>query len=132
MILGVGIDIVDLGQFREQLEDGASHFVNRVFTPRERAAAGVKERRELYLAGRFAAKEAFVKAWSSARQGSPPLLKELPFSDIEILSDRYGRPQLTVSGSISRALDPFSPYRLHVSISHDGNYAAAVVVIESV
>ena len=132
MILGLGIDIVDLESFGGQLRDQASLFLRETFTPRERSAAENRRDPVLYLAGRFAAKEAFVKAWSAIRWGLSPLLKKLPLGSIEILSDQYGRPKLNISEPILQALEPLSPYRLHVSISHDGGYTVATVIIESI
>ena len=74
MILGVGVDVVDVAAFREQLADAASRFATGVFTIGERQAAASRASGDAarHLAARFAAKEAFVKAWSTARFGRPP------------------------------------------------------------
>ena len=65
----VGVDLVHVPGFAQQLEDRASGFVDHTFTPRER-----RTRAPHRLAARFAAKEAFIKAWSGSRTHQPPLL----------------------------------------------------------
>jgi len=132
-VLGVGFDIVDMVGFSEQLADGASTFVEVVFTDAERGAAPEgQERRLRYFAGRFAVKEAFVKAWSSARLGRAPVLGAVALREIEILDDGFGRPLLRLHGTARTAVaDTLPPYRVHLSISHGGGYAGAVVVLEA-
>jgi holo-[acyl-carrier protein] synthase len=147
MILGLGLDVVDVALFAEQLADGASGFVAATFRPSERRRGGPNgpngpndpsdpRRRALHhLAGRFAAKEAFVKAWSSARRGQPPALApaDLDLRDIEVVDDGFGRPALRFHGPVRNAverLDKGRPPVVHLSISHDGATAAAVVVLE--
>ncbi|HEV7758803.1 MAG TPA: holo-ACP synthase [Acidimicrobiales bacterium] len=152
MILGLGLDVVDVVLFAEQLADGASGFVAATFRPSERRRGDPNDpngpngpndpndptdprRRALHLAGRFAAKEAFVKAWSSARRGQPPALApaDLDLRDIEVVDDGFGRPALRLHGPVRNAverLDEGRPPVVHLSISHDGATAAAVVVLE--
>ena len=82
------------------------------------------------LAGRFAAKEAFLKAWSSARIGRAPALADLRWQDLEVLTDPWGRPFLRPAGATAAAvIDSVGAIELHISITHDGPVAAAVVVI---
>lgn len=131
--LGLGIDIVDVEGFADQLADRASGFVDGTFTARERRAAPADEAtRRRHLAGRFAAKEAFVKAWSCARLGRAPALASIDLREVEIVADEVGRPMVQLRGA---ALDgvrrTLPPYRMLLSISHDGGYAAAVVVLDA-
>jgi holo-[acyl-carrier protein] synthase len=143
MILGLGLDVVDVALFAEQLADEASGFVAATFRPSERRRGGPNgpsgptdpQRRALHLAGRFAAKEAFLKAWSSARRGQPPTLApaDLDLRDVEVVDDGFGRPALRLHGPVRNAverLDEGRPPAVHLSISHDGGVAAAVVVLE--
>jgi holo-[acyl-carrier protein] synthase len=139
-ILGVGLDVVDVAAFAEQLADPASGFLTGTFRPAERRRGGDhggdERRRALHLAGRFAAKEAFVKAWSSARRGHPPALDpaELDLRDIEVVDDGFGRPALRLHGAVRRAVAELASGgapAAHLSISHDGGVAAAVVVLEA-
>jgi holo-[acyl-carrier protein] synthase len=145
MILGVGLDVVDVAAFAQQLADPASGFVAATFRPGERrrfpparpgADPAAQHRRALHLAGRFAAKEAFLKAWSSARRGRRPAMHaaDLDLRDIEVVDDGFGRPSLRLHGAvhteIARLTEP-GPPALHLSISHDGGVAVAVVVLEA-
>lgn len=135
MIVGVGLDIVDVEAFSAQLADQASGFVEGTFRPGERRpAAPVRLRQAQHLAGHFAAKEALIKAWSAARRGRPPALAQVDLRDIEVTDDGYGRPGLRLHGAVRDGvaeLAPGAPVTAHLSISHDGPVAAAVVVLEA-
>jgi holo-[acyl-carrier protein] synthase len=119
----VGVDLVDVPGFAQQLEDSASAFVEHTFTPRER-----KVRDPRRLAARFAAKEAFIKAWSGSRAHQPPLLGSLDLREIEVVDDGYGRPALTLHGTLAETV---GPCRTSLSLSHDGDTAIAVVLFQS-
>jgi holo-[acyl-carrier protein] synthase len=130
VILGVGLDVVDVAEFADQIDDPASGFVVATFRPSERRAPpGSPQRWAWHLAGRFAAKEAFVKAWSASRRGRPPQLATVDLLDIEVVDDGYGRPGIRLHGPIKQALADATA--VHVSISHDGGVAAATVILES-
>jgi holo-[acyl-carrier protein] synthase len=114
-ILGIGVDVVDLARFAASLERTPT-LRARLFTPAE---AGLPLES---LAGRFAAKEAFVKALRAPAGMS--------WQDIEILNDPQGAPGLHLSGA---ALDRFTELGVvtaHLSISHDVSVATAFVVAE--
>ena len=115
----VGVDLVNVPGFAQQLEDAASAFADHTFTPRERR---VRDPRR--LAARFAAKEAFIKAWSGSRTHQPPLLGSLDLREIEVVDDGYGRPALRLHGEVARAAGDLHP---QLSLSHDGPSAIAVV-----
>lgn len=133
-VLGTGIDVVDVAAFRAQLADPASGFVAATFTAAERRdaerPAGDPAAR---LAARFAAKEALVKAWAGARVGRPPSLPAVDAREIEVVLDPWGRPSLHLHGAVRRALLELgrdgAPPAAHVSLSHDGGVATAVVVL---
>lgn len=102
-------------------------FVDR-FTVGERrdAATGTGEDAR-HLAARWAAKEAVVKAWSVSRFSRSPLLPLIRHSDIEVVTDTWGRPAIRLSGEIAEHLRDTT---VHVSLTHDGNTAAAVAILE--
>jgi len=135
--LAVGLDVVTTTTFAEQLADAASGFVDATFTHGEqRAARGARELRCQRLAARFAAKEAFVKAWSGARAGRAPALAAVDLREIEIVDDGHGRPALRLHGAVAAALELLTAElglttapRAHLSLSHDPPTAAAVVVL---
>ena len=84
-----------------------------------------------HLAGRFAAKEAFVKAFSGARPGYAPVIPEMDWREVEVVTDGWGRPLLRLHGDLAAAVaGALGPVELHVSLTHEPTMAAAVVVIE--
>ena len=113
--IGCGVDVVELARFREAIARGGKTFLRRVFTPREEAYARARKRTTLlHLAGRFAAKEAVIKAIS---QVQPKRL--LAMREVEVVNDRIGRPRIVLhDGKRSRI-------SLHVSLSHTATVAVA-------
>ncbi|MBW9204576.1 4'-phosphopantetheinyl transferase superfamily protein, partial [Mumia sp. zg.B17] len=76
---------------------------------------------------RWAAKEAVVKAWSASLHGSPPVVDESKaLAAIEVVRDLWGRPRIVLHSPVREHLDAAA---LHVSLSHDGDYAIAYVVL---
>lgn len=131
-VLGVGLDVVHIPSFALQLQDPASCFVEEVFTHAERRIARSRPGQNLarHLAARYAAKEALIKAWSSALFGSPPPLPHVNLREIEVIHDSFSRPSLRLHGKVEQTLQALAPYHLHLSLSHDGDTAAAIVVLE--
>ncbi|GAA4819004.1 holo-ACP synthase [Tomitella cavernea] len=134
VIAGIGIDVVAVPGFAEQLARPGTAFT-RAFTPGERRACAGQDRdaaaRAKHYAARWAAKEAFIKAWSAAVYGGPPVLPEAEMREIEVVADAWGRPGLRLSGEVAVAVRAsLGEVVLHVSLSHDGDVAAAYVVIE--
>lgn len=124
------MDIVDLAGFRAQLADTASTFEAATFTASERSAAARKPSGDpaVHLAARFAAKEALIKAWSASRWNEAAEVESLDWHEIEVIQDHRGRPALQLTGVVGQALAGLHP---HVSLSHDGGYASAVVILEN-
>ena len=117
MIEGIGIDIVELNRIKNIIERQRK-IIDRVLTPVEKDDFETlsDKRRVEFLAGRFAAKEAFSKAVGSG------IGQKLSFLDIEIRKDEKGKPFI---------VKPFSQ-GVHLSISHSDQYAVAQVVIEKI
>ncbi len=116
MIVGVGIDVVDVQRFADTLGRTPA-LRERLFTQTELACPMAS------LAARFAAKEALAKAL-----GAPAGLQ---WTDAEIDSDDSGRPRLTMSGSVARRANEVGAAHVHVSLSHDAGLASAVVIVEN-
>lgn len=121
MILGVGIDLVRVSRLEGWLEGGIAE---RFFHPDEVAACRGKGTGAVEsLAARFGAKEAFGKALGTGIVG-------FKLKDIEVYSLSNGQPQLRLHGSARAAADAAGAVSIHLSLSHEPEYAAAMVVLE--
>ena len=116
MIVGVGIDVVDIDRFEEALERTPG-LRDRLFTP------GEAVRPLASLAARFAAKEALAKAL-----GAPV---GMAWHDAEVGSESSGRPVLEMRGTVLARANDLGVGSVHLSLSHDAGVASAVVVLES-
>lgn len=116
MIIGVGIDVADIGRFEASLTRTPA-LRDRLFTDAE-AVLPVAS-----LAARFAAKEALAKAL-----GAPG---NLGWHDAEVVREPSGRPRLELRGTVLAAATALGAAAWHVSLSHDGGLATALVVLES-
>lgn len=121
MIVAVGIDVVLVERFARALTR-TPLLTDRLFTEAERTTASGNPRSPESLAARFAAKEAVAKAL-----GAPA---GLHWHDCEIVADPDGRPWLTVAGTVASAAAEREINRWHLSLSHDGGIASAMVVAE--
>jgi holo-[acyl-carrier protein] synthase len=115
-VVGVGIDVVDIGRFEQTLERTPA-LRTRLFTEQER------DRPVASLAARFAAKEALAKAL-----GAPT---GMHWHDAEVVSEASGDPQFLMRGTVRARADALGARHVHVSLSHDAGIASAVVVLES-
>ncbi|WP_129336875.1 holo-ACP synthase [Cellulomonas endophytica] len=115
MIVGVGIDVVDVARFLETL-DRAPGLRDRLFTPDERDLPPAS------LAARFAAKEAIAKSL-----GAPGGMR---WHDATVHRVRGGAPVVEVRGTVAAAAAAAGVDRFHLSISHDAGIASAMVVAE--
>lgn len=132
MIAGTGIDLVDLARFEALLREPGSAFEARTFTASERAVSYARPSGDpvAHLAARYAAKEATVKAISQALAPAPLPSTLVDLSEIEVLSDDAGRPSLALRGRVRALAEAAGVARLHLSLSHDGSHATALVIAE--
>lgn len=144
----VGHDLVYLPDLRLQLADPASTFIRGTFTAAELRAAELRARSRApqgsaahtldlapHLGARYAAKEAFLKAWDLRNWGAPPPINpaSVDHREIEVISDAWGRPKLALHGHIAAALRSIEPaVELTLTLSHDGPFASAVVLMHEV
>ncbi|GAB20622.1 holo-[acyl-carrier-protein] synthase [Gordonia effusa NBRC 100432] len=126
-VLGLGIDVVSISEFDEQLRQAGTTFGDRFTVGERRDAAAGTGSDARHLAARWAAKEAVVKAWSVSRFSRSPLLPIIRHSDIEVVTDTWGRPGIRLTGEIAEHL---AGTTVHISLTHDGDTAAAVALIE--
>ena len=125
MILSIGIDIVEVYRIRQTIAR-TPRFGERVFTANERAfcdGKGIAAAQS--YAGRFAAKEAFLKALKTGWRG------KITWQDIEVVSDEMGAPSLEIHGEAKKILGDRGAGRVHLSISHTTDHAIAEVILES-
>ena len=121
---GIGTDITSVERVKRSLDRFGERFLERILSKREREHAPAGKELATFLAGRWAAKEAFAKALGTGfSQGVYP-------REIEVLRLPSGAPRIEVRGQAQKELSARSAGRIHVSISHDRGMAVAFVVIE--
>lgn len=121
MILGIGIDIVEILRIKESIEKFGESFINKIFTEGEIEYCSKKFNKYQHYAARFAAKEAIYKAIASGWQ------KGISWKDIEIQNDPRGMPLVIPSGKLLSFLSGGN--ELRISISHSENYVTSVAII---
>jgi len=120
-VLGVGLDLVELEEFAESVANRPS-IARRVFTSHELASCEGPRRVER-LAARFAAKEAAFKAVGTG------WAKGVVWRDAEVVSQRGRGPTLVVRGALRTRARALGSTTFHVSLTHSGTYAAAIVLL---
>lgn len=125
MIVGIGIDIVDIARIDALLKRYGMRFLQRILTAEELAYCAAGHDAAARTAGRFAVKEAAYKALSAGRASG------IPFKDIHVNTSGHA-PSLSLSGRALERAEQLGAGRSHVSISHDRGYAVAMVILETV
>jgi holo-[acyl-carrier protein] synthase len=123
-IFGIGLDLVHVERLRRILDRWGERFEKRVFTIEELAVCGQRRNRAACLALRFAAKEAFVKALGTGIRGA------MGWLDIEVRNAASGQPRIALSPRATSFCRELHIRSWHLSLTDDGDYAAAVVVLE--
>ena len=123
MIVGVGIDIIEVERVLEKI-NRPSGFKEQIFSEGEISYCESQKNKGEHYAGRFAAKEAFLKATGTG------LTAGYLLSEIEIISDALGKPSLILTGSLKTLQQQKHWSAIHVSISHLSSVATAVVILE--
>ena len=124
MIYGIGTDIIEVQRIEEKLRR-TKGLKTRLFTGREIAYCESKHRPAMNYAARFAAKEAFLKAMGTGWSNG------YAFSEIEIVNNAQGKPELFVHGSVGEFCRTHGIAGMQVSMSHIKDLAKAVVVLEN-
>jgi holo-[acyl-carrier protein] synthase len=117
-----GIDLVDFPRIEEMIERHGSHFLDRIFTQTEQQQASIMKNRIERLAGRFAAKEAILKMLGTGWRG------KIAWTDIEILNNQFGQPQVTLSGEVKKIALKLGVGEISLSITHTANFVIASAV----
>lgn len=124
-VVGLGTDLARCSRFRRLLEEGRQGVIARLFTAGEQAYCRAKKDPAPHFAARFAAKEAFLKALGLGLRGG------LSWQDVEVVRDALGRPSLQLAGQAAHLQHERKISAVHLSYSHDGDYAVATVVLET-
>ncbi|OGC84212.1 MAG: holo-[acyl-carrier-protein] synthase [candidate division Zixibacteria bacterium RBG_16_43_9] len=120
MIEALGIDLIEIKRIKKALERWGRRFLERVYTPKELEYCLKKRYPENSLAGRFAAKEAVMKALGTG------LSSGVSWREIEILNDKKGKPEILLYGKTKKLL---GKKKVLISISHTKEDAIAQAVI---
>lgn len=124
MILGTGIDTVEITRFQRFLDEGNQALLDRLFSLLEQDYCRPKKQAAACFAARFAAKEAFLKALGTG------LRNGINWIEIKVVNDTLGKPELCLTGTARQLFEQRGGTRIHLSLSHDGGHAVAVVILE--
>jgi holo-[acyl-carrier protein] synthase len=122
MIAGIGIDLVSISRIKQKLKSDA--FKAKVFAEQERKYCDASANSEQHYAVRFAAKEAFLKATGNGLHAGHDL------NCIEVIHVAMGKPILILAGTFSDLMKKEGWSAIHLSLSHEGDVATAIVIIE--
>lgn len=125
MILGIGVDTVEISRIQRFLDDGNQPLLDRLFTDHEQQYCLKRKQAAACLAARFAAKEAMVKALGTG------LRDGLSWVEMEVVNDSLGKPELQLFGKTEKLVAERGELTIHLSLSHDGDNAVAFVVLEA-
>ena len=126
MIVGTGIDLIEIARIHQSLERFGQRFLDRVFTPAEQAYCLRKRKTAAEsLAARFAAKEAGAKALGTG------ISRGVHWLEIEVAREPGGRPTLRFAGRAAQIALAMGVARAALSLTHTGNLAMASVVLEA-
>jgi len=124
MIVGLGVDIAEVGRVQGAIERQGERFLKRVFTERERAyCEQFKNKYERY-AGRFAVKEAAMKALGTGWS------RGVRWVDVEVVRERGGRPRLELYGEAKKIAAKLGVKHIAVTITHTESQALGQVIFE--
>lgn len=124
MIIGIGLDLAETSRIKAAVAAHGDRFLQRIYTPDELDYCQGAACPELRLAGHFAAKEACAKALGvgiGARAG---------WRDMEVTRDAAGQPTIRLTGAAGQQAGTLGVGNVFLSITHTGDHAAAVVVLE--
>lgn len=125
MILGTGIDIIEVSRIAASYEKFGERFINRILRPAEIAYALSHKRPAPFLAARFAAKEAISKAFGTG------IGSQLTWQDMEVARKESGEPYVILHDGGLNLLRARGGRLVHLTLSHTENYAVAMAILEA-
>lgn len=125
MIVGIGVDIVEISRVRGLLEKFGNRFIERILTPIEIEEFNQRKCPASFLASRFSAKEALAKALGTG------IGKEVSFKNIQIENDKRGKPSFVFFADTKTFLIGKDVHNVLLSLSDEEHYAVSMVVLEN-
>ena len=125
MILGLGIDIIEVARIAASFEKFGEKFLKRILLPEEIAYCLTHRKPAPFIAARFAAKEAISKAFGTG------ITAQLGWQDMEIKRKESGEPYVVLHGNGQKLFESRGAARLLISLSHTENYGAATAILEA-
>ena len=122
MIVGTGVDIIEVERIKKALDEWGDRFLERVFTQREMDYANTKKFSHESLAARFACKESVLKAFGDMQTG-------IQLKEIEVLNDPKGKPEIVLHGEAKEFAAKNRLDNIIVSMSHTSNYAVSNAIL---
>lgn len=121
-IIGVGIDLVQISRMRRAIARWTDRLLGRILSPQEWEYCRTRRDAAPHVAARFAAKEAGLKALGLGSAGGA-------WTELEVVHAESGQPMLRLSGRAARRMTDLGGTALLLSLTHDGDYAAAQVIL---
>ena len=121
MIIGIGIDIIEIDRIKKSVDTFGEHFLNKVYTKSEIDYCLAKHNKYQHLAARFAAKEAIYKAIARGWE------KEATWKNMEITNEKNGLPVVKLLGKLNQFIGDDKDIK--ISLSHSDNYVTAVAIV---
>lgn len=125
LIVGIGIDLMEVGRLKERVSRQGEDFLQQFLTAEELADCRLDARPFAAYASRFTAKEAFSKALGTGVMGS------LSWHDMSLVRDERGRETLQLKGLAKQGVEALGVDRVHLSLACEQEIAAAVVLLET-
>lgn len=121
MVLGLGIDIIEIDRIKKSIETYGDKFLNKIFTKNEIEYSITKPNQYQHFAARFAAKEAIYKALSSDTN------QVYSWQDVEIYNEKNGLPKVKFYGALKNYLNENK--QIKISMSHSEHYVTCVAIL---
>jgi holo-[acyl-carrier protein] synthase len=125
VIFGIGVDVLEAARIKKVHDRFGEHFVDRLLLPAERAQLGLTRRKDRFLAMRFAAKEAIVKAMGTG------FAHGIWIRDVGVVQNAWGRPEVVYSARGEKVRRQLGIGAGHVTLTDEAGLIVAVAVLES-